>query len=80
MPRKGKPERPDGDDLWVAPNHSFKGDRGQRGWDHLPVPLNDNRLLELADIALGVKKPERTKKRAANVHQTNKSEPYSPQE
>jgi len=80
MPRKRKPGEPERDSLWVAANNSFKGDRGERGWDHRPVPPNTNRFLDLADIALGLKKPERKKKRAVNVHRTNKSEPYSPQE
>jgi hypothetical protein len=65
-------------ELWVSPNHSVKGNRGERGWGHRIIPPNSGRLLELADIALGVKKPSRKKARAAAAtHQSGKSEPYS---
>jgi len=81
-----KPKKPLGsDELWVAANHSLKGDRGERGWDHRVIPPDSGRLLELADIALGLKKPERKKKAraaaaAAGTHHMVKSEPNSPQE
>jgi len=66
-----------------GPNHSLKGDRGERGWDHRVIPPNSGRLLELADIALGLTMPARKKKAkaaAAGTHQIDKSEPYSPPE
>jgi hypothetical protein len=57
-------------DLWIAPRYSLKGPAG--------AP-NSSRFLELADIALGVKKPSTKKKRTsgASAHQTAKTEPYS---
>ena len=51
------------DDLWVAPKSNLKGDNGDRAWnDRMGAPTG-SRLLELADIALGLKKPEPAKKR-----------------
>jgi hypothetical protein len=41
----------------------LKGDNGDRAWsDRRGIPTG-SRLLELADIALGLKKPEPPKKR-----------------
>ena len=52
------------DDLWIAPKSTLKGPRGERGWDFRPggVPSN-SRFLELADIALGMKKKGPARKR-----------------
>ncbi|HEY2392569.1 MAG TPA: hypothetical protein VGK22_15445 [Candidatus Angelobacter sp.] len=67
-------------DLWIAPRYSLKGPAGERAWENRPGGApNSSRFLELADIALGVKKPSSRKKRtpATSAHQTGKTEPYS---
>ena len=50
--------------LWIAPRHSLKGPAGERAWENRRggIPTS-TRFLELADIALGLKKPARTRKR-----------------
>jgi hypothetical protein len=67
-------------ELWIAPRYSLKGPAGERAWENRPggVP-NSSRFLELADIALGLKKPGLHKKKTAptTAHDTNKTEPYS---
>lgn len=81
MPRK--PEKEDSKvtkDLWIAPRYSLKGPAGERAWDNrIGGAPNSSRFLELADIALGVKKPVAKKKRtgSSGAHQTAKTEPYS---
>jgi hypothetical protein len=69
---------PDG--LWIAPRYSLKGPAGERAWENRPggVP-SSSKYLELADIALGVKKPESgfKKRKLAGSHDTSKTEPYS---
>jgi hypothetical protein len=67
------------DGLWVAPRYSLKGPAGERAWDSRPGGApSASRFLELADIAMGIKKPERPKKRAAaGTHETAKKDPYS---
>lgn len=66
------------DDLWIAPRCNLKGPAGDRAWDTGPgvVPQN-SRFLELADIALGLKKPEPKKPKRKLVHDTVKREPCS---
>lgn len=67
------------DGLWVAPRYSLKGPTGERAWENRRggAPSN-SRFLELADIAMGITKPEPLKKRAASsTHDTAKTEPYS---
>jgi hypothetical protein len=75
---KDKKTAPEG--LWIAPRYSLKGPAGERAWENRPggVP-SSSKYLELADIALGLKKPEHTfkKRRAAGAHDTSKTEPYS---
>jgi len=67
-----------GDELWVAPGYSLKGPQGERAWDTRPGgPPHSSRFLELADIALGLKKPAPKKKRKQLEHQMVKKEPYS---
>jgi hypothetical protein len=67
-------------DLWISPRFSLKADNGARAWG---ASQTDNpgsaRFLELADIALGVKKAEPRKKRTngASAHVTAKTEPYT---
>jgi hypothetical protein len=68
-------------ELWIAPRYSLKGPAGERAWENRPggVP-NSTRFLELADIALGLRKPGPHKKKtpASSAHDTKKTEPYSP--
>ncbi len=41
--------------VWINPNSTFRGPRGNRAWDHpVPVPTTSARLLELANVALGL--------------------------
>lgn len=87
MPKKAKNSNGSSDggkaasspDLWIAPNHSLKGAQGERAWENRQGgPPNSSRLIELADIALGLKKPsQRKKKPSLGVHPTtHKTEPY----
>jgi hypothetical protein len=63
-----------------CPRYSLKGPNGERAYENRPggVPTT-NRFLELADIALGLKKSPKRKKAAAaaSTHDTSKNEPYS---
>jgi hypothetical protein len=81
--RKARKNRKDAgapNGLWVAPHYSLKGSNGERAWENRPggVP-SSSRYLELADIALGLKKPELPfkKRKVFNAHDTSKTEPYS---
>lgn len=69
------------EDLWINPKSNLKGARGERTWENRSGDIpNSARFLELADVALGVKKPDVPKRKmaAAGVHQTQKkTEPYS---
>ncbi len=81
MPKKRKSEQDSSDkDLWIAPRYSLKGPAGERAWENRPggVP-NSSRYLELADIALGTKKPATKNKlgQPASAHDKQKTEPYS---
>jgi hypothetical protein len=68
----------DQEGVWISPHFSLKGPDGERAWDTRPTgPPNSSRFLEMADIALGVKKPAPTKVKSTSVHQTNKKEPYT---
>lgn len=68
-------------DLWIAPRYSLKGPNGERAYENRPGGLpTSNRFLELADIALGIKKPHKKKKAAAaaaSAHDTSRKERYS---
>ena len=66
-------------DLWVAPRYSLKGPNSERAYENRPGELpTSNRFLELADVALGLKKPAKKKRAAAaGAHDTSKKEPYS---
>jgi hypothetical protein len=67
-------------DLWIAPHHSLKGANGERAWENRRGgPPNSSRFIELADIALGLKKPEpRPRKPVVAARVTSsKTEPYS---
>lgn len=80
MPKKGGRGKSSGDGLWIAPRYSLKGPTGERAWENRPGgPPNSSRLLELADIALGLKKPSlrKPKHSTTGTHETAKKEPYS---
>lgn len=69
------------EELWIAPRYSLKGPTGERAWENRAGgPPSSSRFLELADIALGLKKtvPHRKKAVANSAHETNKTEPYAP--
>ncbi len=81
-PKTSKDTNP-ANEMWINPKSNIKGDRGNRAFDdRLGVP-SSARYLELADYALGLKKPVVKKKKAAVVaaasaHQkSEKTEPYS---
>ena len=83
MAKKSKPAKTtdNSDELWIAPRYSLKGPAGDRAWENRRGGMPSNaRFLELADIALGLKKPGTHKKKAVIVsaHDTKKTEPYSP--
>jgi hypothetical protein len=64
----------------MGPLYILKERAGERAWENRPGGApNSSRFLELADIALGVKKPVPRKKRTSSTsaHQTGKTEPYS---
>jgi len=62
----------------VAPQYSLKGPRGERAWEHRSGgPPSNSRYLELADIALGLKKSAHRRLRPAITHESTKREPYS---
>jgi hypothetical protein len=79
MPKHPKDKRADSEsDLWVAAKHSLKGPLGDRAWDtRVGGAPSHNRFLELADIALGLKKPESFRKRKTQTKEIIKTEPYS---
>lgn len=82
MPKKRKkPDEPNNEpEMWINPNSSFRGARGDRAWENRSGGIpNNSRLLELADLALGLKKPQTKKKKAATGIHSNekKTEPYS---
>jgi hypothetical protein len=82
---KGKQEKTrkkdgSGPGLWIASRYSLKGPAGERAWENRPGgPPNSEKYLELADIAMGLKKPEPQKRKSARsvAHITSKTEPYS---
>lgn len=77
MSGNSKPEKSYAkNDLWISPR--FKGADGKRAWDIRSTgPPNTNRLLEMADIALGTKKPATKKTACTSIHETSKKEPYT---
>jgi hypothetical protein len=54
-------------DLWVAPKTSFTRRGDDLGWSSHPGASSDARLLELADIALGLRKPQAFRRRRSQV-------------
>lgn len=82
MPKNNKTEIDLSKELWVNPKSNLKGDRGDRSWENRAGGApNSSRLLELADIALGLKRPVPMKRAAAasdnGVRSIEKTEPYS---
>jgi len=77
MSRKRKPGDAEvSNGLWIARRYSLKGPAGDRAWENRSGgPPSTNRFLELADIALGIKKPAPQKK-GHLVHDESKAEPY----
>lgn len=79
-PEKSPAKNPD-DGLWIAPRYSLKGPAGERAWENRPGGApSSGRYLEMADIALGLKKPDpafKKRKAAVGAHVTAKTEPYS---
>ena len=68
------------DGLWIAPRYSLKDPTGERTWGNRRGGApNSGKYLELADIALGLKKaePASRKRGPVNPHVTDKTEPYS---
>lgn len=65
--------------LWISPRFSLKGQNGERAWGRPAGSPGSARFLELADIALGTKKPEPQKKSPAHnsAHVTGKPGHYS---
>lgn len=55
-----------GNDLWLAPKSNFKSEPGYGAWRDRNVAPS-SRLLELADIALGFRKPSQYRKRRSSV-------------
>lgn len=75
-PKRGKPKRKESE-LWVAPKYNMKGPSGERAWDQRAGgPPSHSRFLELADIALGTKKPTPQKIKSSVLHELRKDEPY----
>jgi hypothetical protein len=76
---KAKTKQSDrGGELWIAPRYSLKGPAGERELENRPAGVpTSNRFLELADIALGLKKSAHKKKKPGATHNTAKKEPYS---
>jgi hypothetical protein len=76
MPRMSKNQRhTTGEvEMWINPNSTFKG---TRGWESRAGGTSSNsRYLDLADIALGLKKPEGRKKKtaAARIRSSEKTQ------
>jgi hypothetical protein len=71
MAKKQKPKQEkngidSSEELWIAPRYSLKGPAGERAWENRTGGApSSSRYLELADIALGLKKtaPHRKKTR-----------------
>ncbi|HZI58258.1 MAG TPA: hypothetical protein VFF39_15865 [Verrucomicrobiae bacterium] len=65
-------------ELWISPRFSLKGTNGERAWESRPGGApHSSRFLEMADIALGTKKPAPKKAKSTTVHDTTKTDPYS---
>jgi hypothetical protein len=59
MPKKSKfgtKPKSDQQGIWIRPNFTLRGKDGSRAWERAPNLQSQSRFLELADVALGVKK------------------------
>jgi hypothetical protein len=77
--KKAKPTN-NSEELWIAPRYSLKGPAGERAWENRAGGApSSSRYLELADIALGLRKtaPHRKKSPAPSAHDRKKTEPYA---
>lgn len=71
MARKAKPTD-SSSDLWISPRFNLKGADGERAWDHRHAgDPSGSRFLELADIALGLKKETRKRRSTSNSEKRN---------
>ncbi len=78
MPKK--PGREKVEEVWINPKSNLRGSRGDRAFDNSFRDISNSRFLELADVALGLKKALPKKKlhaAAAAGGNTGKTEPYS---
>lgn len=78
MRRKSKPKLLTADitkDLWISPRSILRGPDGNRAWDNQGniSPNSGARFLELADIALGLRKSATAKKKKAAAAGTHGS-------
>ena len=61
-------------ELWISPRFTLKGQSGDRAWDHRQIASPGSaRFLELADVALGVKKHENRRKKSAGPNHNGSS-------
>jgi len=65
--KKPIPRRRRSRDLWINPKSNLRGVDGNRTWENEGniTPSTGSRMLELADIALGLRKPSPNKRKAA---------------
>jgi hypothetical protein len=66
--------------LWTAQRYNLKGPARERAWENRAGSApSSSRYLELADIALGLKKASPHKKRISSpsAHETKKTEPHA---
>lgn len=61
------------EDLWVAEKTSLSRQQDLVAWSPRMVAPSDARLLELADIALGLRKPEPFRRRKSAFLSANRS-------
>ncbi|HEY1525040.1 MAG TPA: hypothetical protein VGH51_02280 [Candidatus Angelobacter sp.] len=67
-------------ELWIAQRYNLKGPAGERAWENRAGGApSSSRYLELADIALGLKKssPHKKNNLSPSAHETKKTEPYA---
>jgi hypothetical protein len=74
MAKKSKANHAEPDGMWIAPRHSTNTQKGDSDGNRLGGVPPNSRYLELAAIALGVKKPTHGKKKAAAAS-ANSSQP-----
>lgn len=83
-PNHGRKKLQPSEDLWINPRSNIRGPEGNRAWENSGniSPSSGARFLELADIALGLKKPASSKKKAVAAdaqhtsQKSHKTEPY----